>query len=165
MRTLPLVILGLLLALQATVASAVPSAQQTTASLSFYWSPSGMLIANHYFSKKLPKPRECIFRLRAAIGGEGQTTLDLTRRVVSFRAPKRAESIVIRGLPGVSKFSTGDPVLTIQAETKCGRKRIVSNAVARFVKCGRNVRKVTGYKFLEILQESAESQDIRSHPV
>jgi len=149
-----LLIIGFLVTFGVGSASA-----QTSSQLQFTWSPTGTLNAKVTYNRR--PDRGCVFRLRAAVSGERQTQVDAVGPVVTRRAPSklrrlsRVQNIEVSGLPGVGAFSTGDPVLTLQAKMTCGSRTIVSNAVARFVKCGRNVPKVSASKFLEVLKERA----------
>lgn len=149
-----LLIIGFLVTFGVGSASA-----QTSSQLDFSWSPDGSLTAKVTYNRR--PARGCVFRLRAAVSGERQTRLDAVGAVVTRRAPSkrrrlaRVQNIEVSGLPGVGAFSTGDPVLTLQAKMTCGSSTIVSNAVARFVKCGRNVPKVSADEFLNQLAERA----------
>lgn len=148
-----LVVLGFLLTFGAGDVAA-----QSSAKLDFTWSPNGSLNAKVTHNTRPAKG--CVFRLRAAVGGERQKRLDhvgpvVTRQVSKRKRLARVQTVKVTGLPGVGDFTTGDPVLTLQSKTTCGKKEVVSNAVARFVKCGRNVPKVTATKFLETLKTKA----------
>ncbi|MFM1848717.1 MAG: hypothetical protein RL417_2191 [Pseudomonadota bacterium] len=148
-----LLILGLLVTLG--VSSAVA---QTSSQLTFSWGTDGSIDAKLTYNRR--PARRCVMRLRAALSGERQTRLDkvgavATRQGRGQRRLARVQKIRVTGLPGVGRFSTGDPVLTLQAQTTCRGSTITSNAVARFVKCGRNVPKVSASQFLDTLRARA----------
>jgi hypothetical protein len=153
---LALLIVGLLVAFSGNSAAALP----TKATLEFTWSPDGTMDVKHTLDRRPTLTDRCVVRLRAAIGGETQRRRNLTGSVrsslVGSPFTSRILKVQARGLPSVGSFTTGDAVLTVQAETRCrGGRRIRSNAVARFVKCGSDVPKVSGLRFLEVLRRRA----------
>lgn len=135
------------------------AAAQSSAKLDFTWSPNGSLEATVTHNTRPAKG--CVFRLRAVVSGERQKRFDhvgpvVTRQVGKSKRLARVQRVKVTGLPGVGRFSTGDPVLTLQSKTTCGKKEVVSNAVARFVKCGRNVPRVKATEFLATLKRRAK---------
>lgn len=143
-----LLIIGFLLTIGVGSAAATPTSGQ----LSFTWRPSGSLELEHRLNRSAKKKHRCIVRVRAAISGENQQRRDEADSVLSKRVRGRVLRLRANKLPGVGSFTTGDAVLTLQAKTTCSKSEFVSNAVARFVKCGANLPRVSGRVFLEALQ-------------
>lgn len=143
-----LLIVGFLLIIGVGSAAATPTSGQ----LSFTWSPSGSLELEHRLNRSAKRKDRCIVRIRAAISGENQQRRDEADSVVSKNFRGRVLRLKARKLPGVGSFTTGDAVLTLQAKTTCRKSEFVSNAVARFVKCGANLPRVSGRAFLNALQ-------------
>jgi hypothetical protein len=158
---LALLIVASLFTIGINSAAALPKkGLPTEATLEFTWSPDGSMTVVHTLNRQVSRADGCRVRLRAAIGGEAQRRRILTRSVLSKRVGSPFTSRILRvraeGLPSVGRFTTGDAVLTIQAQTTCRRgRKIVSNAVARFVKCGSDAPRVSGATFLGILSRRA----------
>lgn len=126
-------------------------AEPTSALLDFtYDGNTGKLTVVHTFNERPSGP--CMFRLRANIYYEGRmVAVGVSPLVSKLQNKVRVNRVVLKRMPGVAQRNGKDPILTIQAKSTCRGNTIVSNAVARFVKCGAGVRALPAQTFLNLL--------------
>jgi hypothetical protein len=136
-------------------ANVATAAGPTTADLEFTYNiDSGLIRVLHTFDRAPAKV--CRVTFRGLISYEGLNT-EAALRSVKTRKVSSGRTLRLRAynLPGVRLDSEGRaPILTMQARAKCGNRTIVSNAFARYVKCGKGSLGVGPTKFLKLVANS-----------
>ncbi len=142
-------LIGLLLS--ASPCIGLCASEASSARLSFTYSGTGgeLSLTNTYDA--VPQ-RSCFLRFRASIYYEGQSSAYSVMNLTSRRGVRsRFQRITLTKLPGVLTRGGKDPVLTIQSKTYCPNRVFVSNAVARFVVCGKGGKSTSPADFLTLL--------------
>lgn len=137
--------------LGALMLTSVASATPTESSLTFtYGGNTGRISIKNTFDSSASSSDGCIQRLRANVSYKGKVFASSplsTRNVRSGRAETYRAQV-----GGILNRGGAPAVLTIQSKTECNGVSFVSNAVARYVICGRGIRKSTPLEFLADLR-------------
>ena len=145
--------LGIAVVFFMSVVSENAQAAPSSGALQFqYGGRAGFLRITHTLDRA--SSRECTLTLRGVVSYEGSATVEALRSLATVKIPKtrRVTSLSVFNLPAVTSNEAGDPaVLSLQARVTCGQSAIISNAFARYVKCGRT-GVVNPKKFLRLIQ-------------
>lgn len=134
-------------------------ADPSSATLDFIYRATGKLTVNVKLNEEVSS-RACRIRYRATVYHENDEPDDkfvYTQEIASRLLIKGRKSSSLRPdlVRGVLPRNGEDAVLAIQASINCpGQARILTNALARFVKCGATVRRLSGRAFLAQLRQN-----------
>jgi hypothetical protein len=135
----------------------VASANPSELTLKLKYTSAGSLAVDVAFDQETTS--RCIARHRSAFYYEGDSFGDagvLRRSTHSRIISKGRKSTSLRAvnLPGVVQKNGQDPILSVQVRLICsGEDEVTSNIEARFIRCGRGVKRVSVSKYFSELKK------------
>ena len=128
-------------------AQTIPTSSNLSAS---YSGATGILRVVNRFDRA--PSQACTLRIRASVSYEGMVDAESIRTVYQKSFRKRRIDLRVTGLNAVPLDGDGNrPQLNLQSTLTCRSGRIVSDAEAVFVVCGRGTSEVSPKNFLRTL--------------
>lgn len=136
-------------------AQAIPTSANLSTS---YSGETGVLRIVSRYNRAPSRP--CTMRIRGSVSYEGQATAESIRTVYQKKIKSRRVDFRVTGLNAVPLDGDGNrPQLNLQATLTCPSGRVVSDAEAVFVVCGRGTSEVTPTTFLRQLSKKISDVD------